>query len=335
MFRSCLTAVSVGVLLTATVGCETKDNVELRYDRPAQYDIPANIRTLGIAEFGGKTTADRKWGDIASDRLAGQLDTYNNKYHRYQLVDRKRLKAVLDEQDLQAAFSDSSKAVQAGKIAKVDGMIYGTATLTSRDEHLTRTTVNPLTKSSKEVPYLKRQVMVAINFTFDDIATGKTLASVPTMHNSDEKQKKSSSGGIGDFAKKAMSGIGGGDSGGDIQSVDQMAMPLIDECVQEFLNKISPHEVVVTEPLGKGKTEAVRTGNKLAMAKAYADALEAYQAASREKPDDYDAVFNAGVMYEVLGKLGEAEKCYDAAFKLKPQTQYAQARQRVRQESVK
>jgi len=333
MYRSCLFALSVGVLLTAMAGCGEKDKVELRYDRPAQYDIPANIRTLGIAEFGGKTTADRKWGDIASDRLAAQLDTYNNKYHRYQLVDRKRLKAVLDEQDLQSAFSDSSQAVQAGKIAKVDAMIYGSATVTTRDEQATRTSFNPLSKSPKEVKYTRRYVMTAINFTIDDVATGKTLASVATTREYDsdqQKDKDSGSGGLSGITK--MVGIGGSSSA---EPADQVASRLIDECVQEFLAKVSPHEVVVTEPLGKGKTEAVKTGNKLAMAKDYAEALEAYNAAIGAKPDDYDAIFNSGVMYEALGKLGEAEKCYDAAFKLKPTTQYVKARQRVRQESVK
>jgi tetratricopeptide (TPR) repeat protein len=295
--------------------------------------VPANIRAVGIAEFGGKTAADRKWGEIASDRLAGQLDTYNNKYHRYQLVDRKRLKAVLDEQDLQSAFSDSSQAVKAGKIAKVDGMIYGSATVTVRDEPATRTVFNPLTKSSKEVTYIRRYVMTAINFTFDDVATGKTLASWPAKKDYDsdkQKDKDSGSGGLSGITK--MVGIGGSNSA---EPADKVASRLIDQCVEEFLTKISPHEVVVTEPLGKGKDEAVRTGNKLAMAKEYAEALDAYNAAIRAHGDDHEAIFNSGVMYEALGKLDKAEEMYDRAFKLKPQTQYVQARKRVRQESAK
>ena len=93
MYRSRLLVLAACVLMTGAFGCGPKDTVELRYDRPAHYEISPKIRTLGIAEFGGKTTIDRRWGDIASDRLAAQLDTYNNKYHRYQLVDRKRLKA--------------------------------------------------------------------------------------------------------------------------------------------------------------------------------------------------------------------------------------------------
>ena len=327
MQRSLLLVFIAGVLMTGAFGCGPKDKVELRYDRPAQYEISPNIRTLGIAEFGGKTATERRWGDIASDRLASQLDTYNNKYHRYQLVDRKRLKAILDEQDLQAAFSDSSQAVRAGKLAKVDAMIYGSVTITSRDERVTRTKFSPLSKSPKEVSHVKRYVMTAINFTVDAVATGKTLASVATMREYDSDADKGDSSPVSSIAK--MMGIGGDKK----KSVDQVASRQIDECVQEFLSKISPHEVVVTEALGRGKNDVVRTGNKLAMAKDYAEALDAYNAAIRLKPDDYEAVFNSGVMYEALGKLDEAEEMYDLAFKLKPKMQYVQARKRVRQES--
>lgn len=327
MHRSRLLVLTACVLMTGAFGCGPKDTVALRYDRPAHYEISPSIRTLGIAEFGGKTTIDRRWGDIASDRLAAQLDTYNNKYHRYQLVDRKRLKAILDEQDLQAAFSDSSQAVQAGKLAKVDAMIYGSVTVTSRDERATRTKFNPLSKSEKEVSYIKRYVMTAVNFTVDNVETGKTLASVATMREYDSENDKGDSSPVASMVK--MVGIGGDKT----EPTDQVASRQIDQCVQEFLSKISPHEVVVTEALGRGKSEAVRTGNKLAMAKDYAEAIEAYEAALRSKPDDSEAIFNAGVMYEALGKLDKAEEMYDRAFKLKPKTQYVQARKRVRQES--
>jgi tetratricopeptide (TPR) repeat protein len=92
--------------------------------------------------------------------------------------------------------------------------------------------------------------------------------------------------------------------------------------------------VVVAETLGRGKSDAVKTGNKLAMAKDYAEAIEAYEAGLRECPDDHEAMFNAGLMYEAMGKFSEAEKQYDMAFKTKPQTQYVQARKRVRIEQA-
>jgi tetratricopeptide (TPR) repeat protein len=322
MFGPRWIALSACAAVAVLAGCEPKETLQLRYDRPAQYAIAPEVRTLGIAQFEGKTRDDRRWGDIASDRLAGQLDEYNKKYNRYQLVDRKRLKAVLDEQDLQAAFSDSSKAVAAGKIAHVDAMIYGSVSVTVRDEHATRASLGM--EGVKQVPYVRRFILAAVNFTIDSVQTGKTLATLAAQkeYNSD----KDKSGGAG--AVMSAVGLGGGPS-----PADEVVSRLIDECVQEFVAKISPHEITVSEPLLSGKDKAVKTGNTLAMSKDYAEALEAYEAAIRANPNDDQAVFNAGLMYEAMGKLDKAAEYYGRAFKIKPEARYVQARKRVRIEA--
>ena len=82
-------------------GCNPKKKIQLRYERPAAITVPGEIKRIGIAEFGGATAEDKRWGAIASDRLSAALAEYNRKYHRYELVDRQRLKAFLDERDLQ------------------------------------------------------------------------------------------------------------------------------------------------------------------------------------------------------------------------------------------
>jgi len=95
---------------------------------------------------------------------------------------------------------------------------------------------------------------------------------------------------------------------------------------------ISPHEVVVPEKLAKGKSELVDTGNKLAVAREYTDALDYYVSAIEANPGDHGAVFNAGVMHEAMGQLKKAEGYYDRARKIEPKEQYIFARRRVRTE---
>ena len=308
--------------LPASRGAER--TVQLRYQRPAQYELAAGIRKVGIAQFGGQTDLDKRWGDIAADRLAAAMDEYNRKYNRYELVDRKRLKAVLDEQDLQLAISDSASAGKVGKLAKVDAMIYGTVSAVTRDETATRTTFDPLRRGMKTVSYTKRYCMATVNFTMDEVATGKTLAAVSTKREYDsEADKKSGVAGIG----QAL-----GFGGDKLPPAEQVISKLIDECVAEFLGKISPHEVSVVEKLQKGKSKACDTGNKLATAGEYAEALECYQRAMQERPEDHGAVFNAGLMHEAQGHLTQAAELYDKAFKMEPEEQYLLARKRVRQE---
>lgn len=304
-------------------GCGPEPVVQIRYDRPATYEIPESVVSLGIAEFGGQTDEDRKWGNIAADRLAMDLDSYNRRYSRYQLVDRKRLKAILDEQDLQAAFSDPAEAVQAGRIARVDAMIYGSASVTQRDDTITRTGIDPLRRSLREVQQTRRYVMAAVNFTITDISTGKALGSVTAMREFDSDEAASD-------GSKVLGAMGFANS--DLPAADQVTAQLIHECVEEFVSRISPHEVVLQEKLRKGRSEPVRTGNKLAEAGSYDEALEMYLAALEARPDDHEAAFNAGVMCEKLRRLEDAGRYYDRSFRLKPEQDYVTARQRVRRE---
>ena len=126
-----------------------------------------------------------------------------------------------------------------------------------------------------------------------------------------------------------------GFASGALPPADQIVSHLIDECVQEFLSKISPHEVVVEEQLQKGKSKIVGTGNKLAEAGEYKEALECYEQAIRQNADDHGALFNAGLMHEALGDLARAEELYSKAVQVEPESRYIFARKRVRSESGK
>ena len=306
-------------------GCGPEKTVSFTYQRPAEYEISDQIHRLGIAEFGGQTPDDKKWGSIASDRLGAKLDDYNRKYNRYELVDRKRIKAILDERDLRLAISDSASAGQAGKLANADAMIYGTVSVSTRDERLTRQAFDPLRRGMKTVPYTRRHCLAAVTFALDNIHTGKTVATVSATREYDSETDQKASGG----GAAKMLGFGGG----KLPPSDQVVSLLIDQCVDEFLAKISPHEVPVTEKLRKGKTKTVQTGNKLAAAGDYREALECYEAAIQESPDDHGAAFNAGVMHEALGELEKAEELYDRAFQMGREEQYVFARKRVRREN--
>ena len=164
--------------------------------------------------------------------------------------------------------------------------------------------------------------MAAVNFTMDDINTGKTLTTVAVTHEYDsEKDKKSG----GSSINKVL-----GFGGGQLPPPDQVLTTLIKMCVDDFLAKISPHEVVMTEKLQAGKSKIVGPGNKLAAAGDYGEALECYQGAIEAKPDDHQAIFNAGVMHEAMGNFSQAEDFYTRAFKIKPKERYILARSRVR-----
>ena len=123
-----------------------------------------------------------------------------------------------------------------------------------------------------------------------------------------------------------MVGVGGGKDA----PIDQIMMGLIDQCVDEFLSKISPHREQVAVALEKGKSDAVKTGNKLAKAGEYKEALDLYLGGLTAKPDDHGAAFNAGAMHEALGNFDKSFQMYDRAFKLDPKDKYIAARSRMK-----
>ena len=301
--------------------------VELTYERPAEYEIPAGIRRIGIAQFTTTQSRDAKWCDIASDRLASQLDEFNRKYQRYELIDRKHLQQVLAERDLQLAIADSATAVKLGKLANLDAMVYGSVTVTARDEQATRTTIDVLGRGLKKVRYTKRYCQATISFTLTNSRTGKMLTTLSVTRDYDsEKDKENKGDGIG-----KVLGFGGD----KLPPADPVLSHLVDECVQEFIGKITPHEVAIPEELPKGKTKIAETGRKLAVAGEYIEALECFEGAIAKRKTDHASMFNAGVMCEALGRLEDAESYYTQAFKVDAEEQYVLARARVRKELVR
>ncbi len=309
----------------AFCGCGPQPVIQIPYERPAEYQIPARVKRLGLAEFTGQTALAKKWGRVASDRLEAELDAHNRKYKRYELVDRKRLKKIMDDRDLALYIDNSASAGKVGKLAGVDAMIYGNVTVAASDDRVSKPAFDLRTQSMKTVYYTKRHVIAAANFTLNDTGTGKTLTTVSATHEYDSEKDKSKSKSQG--IKHAL-----GIHGDALAPTNEVINLLIDRCVADFIAKISPHVETASEKLKRSRSQRVATGNKLAAAGEYDEALACYQAAMQESPDDHAAVFNAGVMHELLGHLKQAEAHYDKAWSIQPEEQYVRARKRVRVE---
>ena len=318
MFSRCAVLFLSGASLFLAIGCETKP-IAISYYRPAQYRIPPSVKKLAIVRFGGKGRTERKYGEIASDKLASVLNAYNEKFHRFELFDRKRVSALMDERDFQLSIAGTDEAVKIGKIAKVDAMIYGTVYVVARDERRTKQYYDFNAKTYRTRHYTGRYASAAVTFTMDDVHTTKTLCTVAITNEYDSDKSQSS------FATAF-----GGDP--KLLPVDQVIDVLIQRCVNQFIPKISPHLVYVNLRFESGKSKSVKEGNKFALEREFPDALELYRAGLAEKPEDDGAMFNIGACYEAMGKLDEARNYYDQAVKMKSNKKYIQARKRVRLE---
>ncbi len=329
-----LSALSAGLAVAAMAllaGCgdggtsSDKSTITITYSRPPQIEVSKGIKKIAIAEFSGRDNRDSRWGEITSDKLASALDEYNRKFNRYDLVDRKNLKNILGEQDLQLAVAETGGATKIGKIAKVDAMIYGSVKINVEHVDATKTVPNfsgGMRNPVKTVHYKKLKVTAVITFTMDDIGTSKTIVGRTLTEDFDSDRDNKQKG----FAAALKSLTGSQDQVAEAEA----ANVLIDRCVQQFISIISPHEIKVSERLAKSKSKLVSSGNKLATAGEYGEALTCYQDALAVQPDDDAALYNAGLVCEATGKHKEAAEYYGKAFRANPErVEYAKAKTRV------
>jgi len=138
------------------------------------------------------------------------------------------------------SIADTDQAVKLGRIANVDAMIYGSVYVAENVE-VNRSSI-PTPYGSIPVTTRRYQSTAAINFTMDDIHTTKTICSVTVMRKYDSKDKADKK-----KYKKYKN------------NMPAITTLMIQECVAEFISKVSPHQVVISVRLEKGKSKTPRT----------------------------------------------------------------------------
>lgn len=323
-----LAACLLAGIVTAGCGEETV-TIQLSYVQQPRFQIPEKIQKIAVAQFAGKTPEDQQWGVVAADKLVGELDKANAEFKRYELVDRRNLAGILQEHDVQIMnATDAAKVEEKLKIANVQAMIYGTVTVNARDERASREVLDigslaGRSVSTKTKYYTKRYCYVSVNLTMDDVQTSKTIKTF-TLQQAFDSEKDTGSSSLGKFV-----GFGSDNPPPVAETVDKV----LTVCVEQFIKEISPHRVNEKVKLESGESPKVETGNKLAKAGEYADALALYRQAMAEKHGDYGAVFNAAVMCEALGDMKGAYELYSKAFQMNPKKDSClECRKRVKAE---
>ena len=317
-------AVMAALGLAFVTGCngESKVTIPIRYERPAEVEVPKGIQKLAIAEFEGSGNFGNMAGPMAADTISALFDEYNRKYQRFKIYDRSHVRKILEEKQLQMAFSDPGSVVKAGKFAGVDAMIVGRVTASGQDSQVSKAYLDIASQSMRHRMVTVRQVGVHVSMKMVSVQSGREFItrSASQEYDSSDKSKGGGEGGL------AFIGLGGT----KLQGVQATVEDLLRRCMRELHGVISPHDVSVEIPLQQGRSPDVKTGNILAGERNYQDALEYYLKAIQAVPEDHGAMFNAGVMYEARGDLANAAQMYGRAFGVKADRKYIVARNRVR-----
>lgn len=330
----------LGVAVGLMGGCGKGAEIELSYVKPPKSNIPTEIKRLAVAEFvctessdGGwgsldprlaaklakGNSSDSGWGSVAADKLGDMLDCCNREFKRYELVDRGNLAKIIGEQDIRVATN--ADAGKVGKIADVHAVIYGKIVVKHSDEMAQKMQFHLLSFSFVPKYYTKRYVYVSVNLTMTDVNTSMALLTRTPWREFDSDKDNE--------GLKSVLGF----SSDTPEPVAQTVNKMLDFCIQEFVQQISPYRLRVQDCLEIGKGKLVERGNALASHREYAEALDCFRKALAETPDDDGAAFNAGLMCEATGDMSKADEYYTNAFDLKITDKYVNARKRAREEA--
>lgn len=325
---------SVMILLS----CAVPSTISVRVQKPASIDLPG-IKKLAIVDFQG---AERSGSQIAT-LIQSMLIT--SEY--FNILERDQLRNILEEQKLgMSGVVDANTAVEVGKLLGVDALIFGEVTRyeVEPDQEITEKVkeqkhtgryewveekdekTGKTKRVRKEIvedvwvdkSYWVRKGTVAINFRVVDVETGALLAAHSDSRSYDSQDEKKSFLEILTDTQKSLKPQG------------EILHDLSQSICQQFVQMIAPYYAMENRiiELGRG---SIDEGRKYAENGLWPEAVEAWERAVLEMPEEPAAFYNLGLGYEVQGRLDEAEQSYQLAVRLNQKKLYMEAIARVRQ----
>lgn len=326
--RRVLSAVSVAMLLVLVAGC-SRVPIQISRIAPPQYDIEPG-GTVAVLPFSG--TFGR---DDAGEAMANSLTSQLVPAGYYKVIERARVKAIIDEQTFaKSDFVDPKTAGEIGRIVGAQYLIVGTVTGWSVEDDQSVEYVTEYRNTGYRdqngapimqpyqvpVQVLVRRGTVAADFRMINAETASIIASA-----SESESFRSEARGAGNMSQ--------------IPPREQILRNLSEIVSGRFFQKISAHRVTEGRILFKGKTPQCKQGVTFAQNGLWDMAVQQWNGALQARPGDFAPFHNLGVAAEIGGHYDEAERMYAQAIGLAPGNQdvqqHLQAVRRVRAEAAR
>lgn len=156
-----------------------------------------------------------------------------------------------------------------------------------------------------EVPTLRRDVIVAVNFILLDPTDGRPIT-LETRRPYSSHQ---------DPEIRGERGLLRPDDPKHVPPTNTIARRLIDECIADFLGMIHLYEIAAQVALRHAPGPQAAKGSRAVKRADFAAAAEHYRAALQDRPDDPRLHFNLALVSEAGKDLAAAENHYRAALK--------------------
>jgi len=273
-------------------------------------------------------------GSKVSDQLVAKL--VQNQY--YTIIERAKIEEVLKEQSLSlSGLVDEQQAVTVGNLIGAQALITGSGSYSVKDEGgWEKYKVKEKNEKGKKVDVEKERYniyrLVDVNLTFRiiDIGTGSIIASKTNKASNHSSKRRYM--GSGKDEESAAKGL---------PDWNPIVTSLIGQISEQTVKQIAPHTVTEKREIEEGQTKKMETALEYATRDLWEEAKVIWQEVASKKKSGKDdkvaATYNLGLYYEVFGFLDDADKYYQAAFKLSKDSKYLDARARInrRKEELK
>jgi len=238
----------------------------------------------------------------------------------YEIVERTQMMNILKEQELSASgVVAEDQVLQLGNMLGVQAIVMGDVNYYQMDEDYTetRTEKKKDKKIVKKVDCSKRKVHIAVRTRIISAETGQILGSTEAKY---EEQKSKCS-----------------DQWGTIPTAGEMIDIGLKKLSGQIADYITPHFSMETYELEKIKDPYEKTGEKaakLAEELKIDEAFFLYQSIYEKDAYNPEALYNLGVVNEVVGNFKKAEEYYEQAAQLKEDDKFKKALKRVQKNTA-
>lgn len=234
----------------------------------------------------------------------------------FEIVERNQMEQILQEQQLaQTGLVDENQVISLGKMLGVQALIVGDVNYFHKleDYKQRRTKKKDGKKVRVKVKCQRREVKISVRAKIISTETGQILGS--TEHEDKLKKSKCE------------------DSFGSLPTMDEMIDELLKKASTKVANFFAPHYVLESYELEKLKSKKYKDqaedAAELAEELKIDDAYVIYKSIFDKDPYNPEALYNLGIMHEVVGNFSEAEEFYNMAYQLKDEGDYRDALKRI------
>ncbi len=315
------------------MSCGTTSTIGINVLKPAAVDMPG-VKKIAVVDFKGP--------EGSGSQIAAMVQSMLMESQHYEIMERDKISRLLEEQNMgMAGIVDPTTAAKVGAILGVDAMVFGEISTyeVPPDKKITNKvkeqkftgkyeTVEEKDSKTGQVKQVRkkiyedvwvdkvtwvRQGSVAINFRVVDVKTGKLLAAHSDAESYDSQKEKKSW-----FSQEQK-----------LKPQGEILSDLSQNICRRFVHMIAPYYETENRIIEGGEGQ-IAVGKKYADVGLWPEAMEAWQQAVQDLPQNPSGYYDLGLAYEVQGDLARAEAAYKKAVELNTKTLYMEALARIR-----